>query len=371
MTRTDESAMAMAVLEGERGRITAPPNPWVGCVLVRGGAVVGRGFHRAAGEPHAEPNALAQAGTGAARGSTAYVTLEPCAHVGRTPPCTDALIEAGVARVVIAVVDPDERVAGRGVEQLRAAGIAVETGVGEVEAAASLAPYLHHRRTGRPLCVLKAAASLDGRTAAADGTSQWITGPEARADAHRLRAESQAVVVGSGTALADRPALTVRAVDPPPERQPLRVLLDGRGRVPAEGPLFDVTLAATLVVTTPLAPQRAVKGWLEAGADVETVPPAAGGDGVDLAAALDVLGGRGILQAMVEGGAALHGALVRSGLADRLVLYVAGRFLGESGRPLLAGPGPATLADAPHWRIISSRAVGDDLRVDCRAGDGA
>src|SRR5256886_11759118 len=198
--------MAAAVARGEQGRLTAAPNPWVGCVLVRDGEIVGRGFHRAAGEPHAEALALAQAG-GRARGATAVVTLEPCTHFGRTPPCTPALVEAGVARVVVAVLDPDPRVSGRGVEELRAAGVAVDVGVGAAEAEASLRPYLHHRRTGRPLCLLQAAVSLDGRTAAADGTSQWITGPEARADAHRLRAESQAVIVGAGTALADRPSL--------------------------------------------------------------------------------------------------------------------------------------------------------------------
>src|SRR5688572_586191 len=248
--------MAQAVALGERGRLTAAPNPWVGCVVVAAdGQVVGRGFHRRAGEPHAEVHALRQAGD-RARGATAYVTLEPCAHQGRTPPCAPALVEAGVSRVVVAVLDPDEKVAGRGIEILRAAGIAVDIGVAAEDAARSLAPYLHHRRTGRPQCLLKTATSTDGRTAAADGTSQWITGPEARADAHRLRAESGAVVVGAGTALADRPMLTFRSLDfeeglTPP--QPLRVLIDAAGRVPADGPLFDPTLAPTLVITTPVA----------------------------------------------------------------------------------------------------------------------
>src|SRR5581483_11094304 len=235
------------------------------------GQIVGRGFHRRAGEPHAEVHALREAG-GRARGGTAYVTLEPCAHQGRTPPCAPALVEAGVRRVVVAVLDPDERVAGRGVDLLRAAGIRVDVGVGAEAAARSLAPYLHHRRTGRPLCLLKTAASLDGRTAAADGTSQWITGPEARVDAHRLRAESGAVVVGAGTALADGPTLTFRNLDvedgviPP---QPLRVLLDAGGRVPAVGPLFDATLAPTLVITTAAADLETRREWKEAGAEGE------------------------------------------------------------------------------------------------------
>jgi len=355
--------MAAAVALGEQGRLTAAPNPWVGCVLVRDGEIVGRGFHRAAGEPHAEALAISEAGD-RARGATAVVTLEPCTHFGRTPPCAPALVEAGVARVVVAVLDPDPRVSGRGVEELRAAGVVVDVGMGAAEAEASLRPYLHHRRTGRPLCLLKAAVSLDGRTAAADGTSQWITGPEARADSHRLRAQSQAVVIGAGTALADRPSLTFRPLDPSPV-QPLRVLLDGRGRVPADGPLFDPTLAATLVFTTALAPPEAIKAWLDAGADVEEVPPSDEGVGVDLHGALLRLGERGVLQAMVEGGATLHGAFVRAGLADRMVIYVGGCLLGENGRPLLAGPGPASISEAPHWRIVAGRPLGADVRLDC------
>jgi diaminohydroxyphosphoribosylaminopyrimidine deaminase / 5-amino-6-(5-phosphoribosylamino)uracil reductase len=356
--------MAAALALGEQGRLTAPPNPWVGCVLVRHGEIVGRGFHRAPGEAHAEVVALAEAGE-RARGATAVVTLEPCSHFGRTPPCAPALVEAGVTGAVIALLDPDPNVSGRGVAGLREAGVSVDVGVGAGAAAASLAPYLHHRRTGRPLCLLKAAVSLDGRTAAADGTSRWITGPEARADAHRLRAQSQAVVVGAGTALADRPSLTARDVDPPAPTQPLRVLLDARGRVPAVGPLFDPALAATLVVTTALAGPEAVKAWLDAAADVEEVPLGADGAGVDLLAALTLLGQRGVLQAMVEGGAALHGSLVRAGLADRMVLYLGGRLLGEAGRPLLAGPGPETMAGAGQWRITASRPLGPDLRLDC------
>jgi diaminohydroxyphosphoribosylaminopyrimidine deaminase/5-amino-6-(5-phosphoribosylamino)uracil reductase len=360
----DVDLMSAAVALGEQGRITAPPNPWVGCLIVSPeGEVVGRGFHRAPGEPHAEVHALAEAGP-RATGATAVVTLEPCAHHGRTPPCAPALIEAGVARVVVALLDPDPQVSGRGLEHLRQAGIDVEVDVGADAAAASLAPYLHHRRTGRPYCLLKSAMSLDGRTAAADGTSRWITGPEARADSHRLRAESQAVVIGAGTALADRPTLTAR-LDPPASRQPLRVLLDAAGRVPPEGPLFDPTLAATLVVTTPAADRDAVKAWLAAGADVEEVRSAPDGRGVDLLGALAVLGERGVVQAMVEGGATLHGALVRAGLVDHMVLYVGGGLLGEGGQPLLAGPGPSTMAEAPHWRVVAARPIGADVRLDC------
>ena len=363
---SDEAAMAEAVAQGERGRFTAAPNPWVGCVLVGpGGDVVGRGFHRRAGEPHAEVHALREAGE-RARGATAYVTLEPCSHHGRTPPCAPALVEAGLARVVVAVLDPDDRVAGRGVEILRSAGLAVDVGVGAEAAARSLAPYLHHRRTGRPLCLLKTAGSLDGRTAAADGTSQWITGPEARADAHRLRAQSGAVVVGAGTAVADRPTLTWRdltfddGLTPP---QPLRVLFDASGRVPAAGPLFDPGLAPTLVLTTEAAAPPSRTAWADAGATVEVVSGAPGG-GVDLVAALEALGRRGVLQAMVEGGAALHGSLLRAGLADRIVVYTGGAVLGAGGAPLFRGPGPTTLAEASRWQLSAVRQVGGDARLD-------
>jgi diaminohydroxyphosphoribosylaminopyrimidine deaminase/5-amino-6-(5-phosphoribosylamino)uracil reductase len=376
---SDEAAMAEAVALGERGRLTAAPNPWVGCVIVGpGGDVVGRGFHRRAGEPHAEVHALREAGDRAG-GGTAYVSLEPCAHQGRTPPCAPALVEAGVSRVVVAVPDPDDNVAGRGVEILRAAGITVDVGVAAEDATRSLAPYLHHRSTGRPLCLLKTAASIDGRTAAADGTSQWITGPEARADAHRLRAESGAVVVGAGTAVADRPTLTFRNLDfeaglTPP--QPLRVLVDAAGRVPATGPLFDPTLAPTLVITTATADPELRRAWKEAGAEVEDVavaaaaPPFPGavsapsGPAVDLGAALELLGRRGILQAMVEGGATLHGSLLRARLVDRMVVYAGGAVLGAEGLPVFSGPGPATLEEASRWRLAAVRRVGNDARLD-------
>jgi diaminohydroxyphosphoribosylaminopyrimidine deaminase/5-amino-6-(5-phosphoribosylamino)uracil reductase len=366
----DDAFMRRALLLAERGRCTAAPNPWVGCVLVRNGQVVGEGYHRRAGEPHAEAWALAAAGP-LARHATAYVTLEPCAHVGRTPPCVNGLIQAGVSRVVVAVLDPDPRVAGRGVERLRAAGIQVEVGVCTAEAASSLAPYLHQRRTGRAYCVLKVAVSLDGRTAAADGSSRWITGVAARADAHILRNQSQAVVVGAGTALADTPTLTVRDVLTPPDRQPLRVLLDARGRVPAAGPLFDTRLAPTLVITTPDADRAARSAWSTSGADVAVVPAAPDG-GVDLSAALTSLGERGVLQALVEGGSTISGALVRAGLVDRLVVYVGGVVLGEAGRPMLVGPGPCSITAAGRWRMVSVGDVGGDARLEyepCRTAD--
>lgn len=360
-------AMDRALELGESARRHSPPNPWVGCVIVRDGTVVGEGATMPPGGPHAEIVALEHAGS-RARGATAFVTLEPCAHHGRTPPCADALVDAGLVRVVIALEDPDPRVAGAGTARLRDHGIAVEIGTGADCARESLAPYLHHRRTGRAWCLVKTAMSLDGRIAAADGSSRWITGPQARADGHRFRAESQAIVVGAGTALADRPTLTARDVQPPVDRQPVRVVLDARGRVPAEGPLFDTAVAPTLIITTEAAPSDVVDAWRAAGAKVETVAAAAGG--VDLEAALGLLGSHGVLQVLVEGGAELHGALLTAGLVDRVVAYVAPTVLGAGGLAAFGGHRIATLADAPRWELRTVAQLGADTRLeyDCHAG---
>lgn len=357
----DDEAMRRALALGEAVRRHTAPNPWVGCVLVRDGEVVGAGASRPAGGAHAEIVALDAAGD-RALGATAVVTLEPCAHHGRTGPCADRLVDAGVARVVGALDDPDPNVAGRGFARLRDAGLTVTTGICAVEAEAALAPYLHHRRTGRAYCVAKTAVSLDGRVAAADGTSRWITGAEARADAHELRADSHAIVVGAGTALADAPRLTVRYAEPMPRRPPVRVLFDARGRVPPTGPLFDTELAPTLVLTTASAAPEAVDAWTAAGAKVETVPAGAGG--VDLGAALTLLGRDGVLQVMVEGGPTLHAALVAAGLVDRVVAYVAPTALGAGARPMFGSWDAGSLASAHRFTLLDVRRVGDDLRVD-------
>jgi diaminohydroxyphosphoribosylaminopyrimidine deaminase/5-amino-6-(5-phosphoribosylamino)uracil reductase len=370
--------MARALELAERGRGSTSPNPLVGAVLVRDGRLLAEGFHRARGEPHAEALALAAAGP-AALGATCYVTLEPCAHHGRTPPCVDALLQAGVARVVAALPDPDPRVDGDGLARLRAAGITVTVGVGAAAAAAQNAAYLTHRRLGRPRVTLKAAASLDGKVAAPDGSSQWITGPAARADAHRLRAEADAVVVGAGTALADDPRLTARLPRPtgePPRgspdpsghvaRQPLRVLVDAAGRVGATGHLFDAA-APTLVATTAAAPAAAVAAWKRAGAEVLVCQEAAredGGRGVDLAELVAALGRRGVLELLVEGGPRLQAGFWAAGLADRLVWYLAPLVIGGDGAPgLLRDGGAATLAAARALRIDSLERLGEDLRV--------
>jgi len=304
-------------------RSRTSPNPWVGCVIVAADGAVFEGATEPPGGPHAEVVALRQAGA-AARSATLYTTLEPCSHTGRTPPCVDGVIAAGVARVVVAVEDPDPQVQGAGVERLRAAGIAVDVGAGAAAVRAQLAPYFKHRQTGRPWVVLKLAASVDGRTAAPDGTSQWITGAEARADAHRLRAESDAVIVGAGTVRADDPALTVRLAD---GKDPLRVVL---GEAPPDA----------------------------------TVHPALELSG-DLGGVLDELGRRGVVQAMVEGGATVAGAFHRAGLVDRYVVYLApALFGGDDGRPLFAGPGAATIADVWRGRIAAVERLGDDVKLE-------
>jgi len=324
---SDEEAMARAVELAAAVRTRTSPNPWVGAVLVTADGQVFDGATQPPGGNHAEIEALLAAGD-AALGATVVVTLEPCSHTGRTGPCTDALIDAGVARVVVGIEDPDPNVAGQGLDRLREAGIEVAEGVLADRVEAQLAPYLKHRRTGRPWVVLKLAGSLDGRTAAPDGTSQWITGPEARTDAHRLRAESDAVIVGAGTVRADDPKLTVRLPgDEQPAEQPLRVVL---GSAPA-----DAAVQPAVELQGPLP-------------------------GV-----LDELGEKGVLQAMVEGGATVAGDFHRAGLVDRYVLYLAPAFFGgDDGRPLLAGPGAATIDDVWRGRIDSVERLGDDLRIE-------
>lgn len=356
----DERLMLRALALAEGARRLTPPWPWVGCVIVRDGTVVGEGATGPfrVGE-HAEAVALRAAGD-AARGATAYVTLEPCSHHGNTPPCADALIAAGITRAVVAMGDPDERVAGRGLSRLREAGVEVVTGVGAAHVGPALMPYLQHRRTGRAYSVLKCATSLDGRIAARDGSSRWITGAPARADAHRLRAESQAILVGAGTALADRPALTVRGAPAPP-RAPLRVLLDASGRVPAAGPLFDADLGPTLVCTSDAADPRARDAWLAAGAKVENLPASSGG--IAPVAVLEHLGREGVLQVLVEGGAAVHGSFLAADAVDRVVAYVSPMLLGHDGKPGWGIAGPSTIDDAKRWRLVDTTRLGDDVRL--------
>ena len=362
MSQQDTAFMQQAITVGERGRYTAPPNPWVGCVIVANGEVVGEGYHVRPGESHAEPAALVAAG-GRARGATAYVTLEPCSHHGKTPPCADALVRAGVARVVVGVEDPDPLVAGKGMEKLKAAGIEVVVGVEHEAVSRSLRPYLHHRRTGRPFFWMKAAVSVDGRIAAEDGTSQWITTEEARSDVQKLRAESQAVLVGAGTAQADNPQLTVRDDALKVDRQPLRVLVDGRGRTPAQGHLADMGHAPTLVATAADADPTWIAAWEACGCEVWRSPSEKGPGRVHLTALAEELAKRGVLQVLVEGGSGIYGSLWAASLVDHITCYVGPRLLGATGLPLLPIEMPS-IAAAPILELESCEKLGQSIRLD-------
>ncbi|MCX7890947.1 MAG: bifunctional diaminohydroxyphosphoribosylaminopyrimidine deaminase/5-amino-6-(5-phosphoribosylamino)uracil reductase RibD [Burkholderiales bacterium] len=353
----DRAHMAEALALAERGLFTTTPNPRVGALIVRDGAVVGRGFHERAGGPHAEIAALAEAGE-RARGATAYVTLEPCSHHGRTPPCADALVAAGVARVVAAMADPNP-VAGRGADRLRAAGVAVDIGLMEAEARELNIGFLARLARGRPWIRLKVAASLDGRTALAGGESQWITGPEARRDGHRWRARACAILTGIGTVKEDDPQLTVREVATP--RQPLRVLVDSRLEASPGARLFGA--GPVLVATASADRERAAR--LEArGAEVVVLPDASGK--VDLGALAAELARRELNEIHVEAGPRLNGSLVAAGIVDELLVYLAPSLVGETGRGMFALPAPASLAACPRLALRDVARVGDDVRIVAR-----
>jgi diaminohydroxyphosphoribosylaminopyrimidine deaminase / 5-amino-6-(5-phosphoribosylamino)uracil reductase len=354
----DRSWMQAALALARRGLGNVWPNPAVGCVIVSKDHVVGRGWTQPGGRPHAETEALRRAGT-AAGGATAYVSLEPCCHWGRTPPCTEALIAAGVRRVVAALEDPDPRVAGAGIMRLRSAGIAVETGLCADEAAELNAGFLSRQRHGRPLVTLKLAATLDGRIATARGESRWITGPEARARGQALRADHDAIMVGTGTVLADDPQLTCR-LPGLADRSPVRVALDRHLRIPPTARLIaEARRVPTWLVTSRAADPTRRQKIERSGVSLIEVDAAA--DGLDLAAGLAALGERGITRLLVEGGAALAAALLRVRLVDRLVWFHAPLLIGGDGFPAIAGLSLATLADAPGFERISTEAVGGDV----------
>ena len=360
----DAHYMARAIELARRGLYTTHPNPRVGCVIVRDGQVVGEGWHVRAGEPHAEVHALRQAGE-LARGATAYVTLEPCSHHGRTPPCAEALVNAGLARVVAAMQDPNPEVAGRGLKRLADVGIEVLSGVLEAESRALNPGFLKRMEHGVPFVRVKLAMSLDGRTAMASGESQWITGPAARSAVQRLRARSSIVLTGADSVLADGARMTVRAeqlgLDAETtalalSRPPLRVLIDGRLRVPLDAPFFQAGPA--LVVSCAEGADASV--YQQHGHELLLVGAVDGH--VDLAQLLTLLAARGASEILVEAGPTLAGAFARQGLVDEFQLFVAGQFLGSSARPLLDWP-LARMSEAPRLKIIEMRAVGDDWRV--------
>jgi diaminohydroxyphosphoribosylaminopyrimidine deaminase/5-amino-6-(5-phosphoribosylamino)uracil reductase len=358
----DDAYMRRALELAERGRGIVAPNPLVGAVLVRDGEIVGEGWHEGPGTRHAEIVALEAAGAEAS-GATLYVSLEPCSHVGRTPPCAPRLIEAGVARVVAAMRDPNPLVDGGGIRILREAGVPAEVGLLEREAERLNEAFVKHVRTGLPLVVLKMAASLDGRAAARDGSSRWITGTEARADVHAMRAAADAIAVGAGTALRDDPRLTVR--DPSytgPAK--LRVVVDGRGIVPETHRLFDGE-APTLVATSGSAPEARRQAWRDRGAEVIVLDE--GTSHVPLERLLEDLGKRDIQHLLVEGGPTLAWEFVHRKLVDRLVLYFAPVLVGGREAPgILQGEGVGSIAEALPLEIEEVVRVGRDLKVMAR-----
>ena len=352
-----------------RGLGNVWPNPAVGCVIVSHGRVVGRGWTQPGGRPHAETEALRRA-RAAARGAAAYVSLEPCSHWGKTPPCADALIAAGVRRVVVALGDPDPRVSGAGIRRLRGAGVAVEAGLGAEEAAEINAGFLIRQRLGRPLVTLKLATSLDGHIATGTGESHWITGPAARAHAHRLRAEHDAVMAGTGTVLADDPQLTCR-LPGLAHRSPLRVVLDRHLQIStAAHVIAKAARTPTWVLTLGGADPARREAFLADGAVLIDIDADAEGR-IDLAAALQALGARGVTRLLVEGGARLAAALLHARLVDRLVWVHAPSLIGADGTPAIGAFGVARLADAPRFERISVETVGADLLTTFRAREPA
>ena len=366
MNAEDRIHMARALRLAARGRFTSAPNPQVGCVILREGEIVGEGWHRRAGEPHAERLALQAAGARAA-GATAYVTLEPCCHQGRTPPCTEALLSAGIARVVVAMEDPNPLVAGKGLAQLRAAGVQVRQGVLEDQARALNPGFIKRMEQGLPFLCCKLAASLDGRTALASGESQWITGTPARREVQFLRARSGAVLTGIGTVLQDDPSLNVRldAAELPgyaageAVRQPLRVVLDSRLRFPPTAKMLNLP-GQTLIACAQPDPDREAR-LIAAGAQVYRCPQ--GGDRVHLETLLRHLAQREINEVLLESGPTLAGAALQAGLVDEIQLYLAPHLLGDGARGLFHLPGLAQMSQRLPLRIREVRWVGADLCI--------
>jgi diaminohydroxyphosphoribosylaminopyrimidine deaminase/5-amino-6-(5-phosphoribosylamino)uracil reductase len=360
----DRHFMAHALQLAAQGRYTTDPNPCVGAVLVRNGAIIGTGYHRRAGEPHAERHALDAAGA-KAQGATLYVTLEPCCHQGRTPPCTQALIAAGVQRVVAAMQDPNPQVAGQGIAILRAAGIATQLGLLETEARALNPGFIQRMSQGKPLVRLKLAMSLDGRTAMANGESQWITSPEARADVQRLRAVSSAILTGIGTILADDPALTVRPDTlngiPADSHQPLRIILDSQSRMPPQARVLHVP-GHTLVATSSHLPTAQRRALQAAGADIVCLPLSEH-NRLSLPHLITHLATRELNTILIECGPTLAGSALQAGIVDELIVYLAPCLLGDQARGLVTLPGLQQLIQRLALKLVSTQQVGPDLRL--------
>ena len=353
--------MAKALRLAERGLFTVDPNPRVGCVLVKDNKIVGQGWHQHAGEAHAEIVALNEAGA-AAQGATAYVTLEPCCHLGRTPPCSDALIKAGVIRVVVAMEDPNPQVAGKGASQLREAGIDIDVGV-MTEQAEGLNPgFVQRMRHGRPFVRSKMAMSLDGRTALASGESQWITGESARLDVHHLRARSSAIVTGINTVLADDPSMNAR-LENEEVLQPARVVLDSQLKIPVDARMLSLP-GRTVVCTTADAVQKneeKISKLKAAGAELVQLKKE--NEKISLSALLMFLNAENFNEVLLEAGAGLNGAFMQGGLIDELVIYMAPLLMGDTARGLVELPEISKMSDVSHPKIIDVRAVGKDWRI--------
>lgn len=349
--------MRRALALAARGLGETAPNPVVGCVIARGGRVLAEGWHRRAGLAHAEADALAKLRPGQARGATCFVTLEPCDHTGRTGPCSRALIAAGIRRVVVAMRDPHDIVAGRGLRRLRRAGLEVEVGLLEDEARLLNAGYLHWLATGRPRVTLKAAVSLDGRLATRSGDARWVTGERARREGHRLRAVSQAVLVGGGTVVADDPELTVR-LPGRRVRQRLAVVLDAKLQTPARA---RIVRPGTLVIASSTAPAKRERALVSKGVELLRLPGRSGR--VEIGAVLDELGRRGVHDLLVEGGSEVHASFIEAGQVDRLVVFVAPLLLGREGVPLADLAGPARLAEALRLVDVDVRRLGEDVMI--------
>jgi diaminohydroxyphosphoribosylaminopyrimidine deaminase/5-amino-6-(5-phosphoribosylamino)uracil reductase len=357
-TLEDHAFMVRALALTEKGRDTSTPNPSVGCVIVKDGLVVAEGWHERAGEPHAEARALAAA-TESVEGATVYLSLEPCSHHGRTPPCADALIAAKVGRVVAALEDPNPKVKGEGAARLRAAGIRVDMGLMADEALEAHRGFVWRMTRGRPWMLVKAASSLDGRVALANGESKWITGEEARRDVHAMRAHACAMLTGIGTVLRDDPELTVRHV--PCRRQPKRVVIDSRLDMPLDAKIMQGEPPVIMTVSQDAGRRKALEAR---GAEVVAVPRE--GDKTDLAAIARLLGERGCNEVMVETGGKLMGSLLRANVVDELVIYYAPLILGDKAMAMFALPEWTSLGEALRPRIVDVRAIGDDIRVTAR-----
>lgn len=357
-----EDYMARAVAEAKRGVGLTAPNPPVGALVVKNSTIVGIGFHPKAGEPHAEVFALKAAGE-AATGADLYVTLEPCSHFGKTPPCADAVINAGIARVFVGIVDPNPEVAGRGAKRLQEAGIEVQVGLLEDACRELIAPFACYIGKSRPLVTLKAGMTLDGKIATATGESQWITSEESRRDVHRLRAECDAILVGVGTVVADNPRLTVRSIE---GRNPIRVVLDSELSIPDSADLLDVTEAATMIITTDRSSQERRASLEERGVEVVVVPRKV--DRPDLEATLVELAKHGIMHLLLEGGGEINNSFLQAGLIDRVRLYVAPMILGgDDAMGVFRGAGIEQLSSAFKLKKWSVEQIGIDIVINGEA----